>query len=195
MLRGKKPAGGSLSGRPATLALLAAALGAATLCAAAARHAPAAWAHESAVPPPSAPMTVVGTLTCGLGAESQASQANPAAQGRDVVCRFRPGTHGAAETYVGKMQGVGKSRSLFAEGTVILAVKAPAATALAPGMLQQTYSTDAAPRSAAPPLVGDRNKAVVLQPLRVEEGRVAKGRLRPDAVIVLVELKLQASPA
>ena len=152
-----------------------------------------AWARDTPVAPPAA-MAVVGTLTCGLSAENKAVDANPAAQGRDVLCRFQPGADGPVEVYVGTVQGVGKADVLFAKGAMILSVRAPAARA-APGMLQQSYSTDAAPKGAAPPLVGDRNKSIMLQPLHEQEGRVAKGELRPDALIVLMELRLRSSAA
>jgi hypothetical protein len=135
-------------------------------------------------------------LTCGFGGEAKAADdTSAAAQGRDVICQFRPGNNGAEETYVGTMQGVGKADKLFSRGAMIMAVKAPLATRIAPGMLQQTYSADATPRAAATPLVGDRNQRILLQPLNEEEGRVAKGKLQPDAIIVLIELRLQSSPA
>lgn len=140
-------------------------------------------------------MAVVGTLTCGLGGETQSGEANVLAQGREVICQFRPGDNGAEETYVGTMQGVGKSDSVFGRGAVIMAVKVPLTMSIVPGMLQQSYSADASPRNAATPLVGDRNTRILLQPLNEEEGRVAKGKLQPDGVIVLIELKLQSSPA
>ncbi len=151
-----------------------------------------AWARDTPVGPPAA-MAIVGTLTCGLSAENKAVDANPAAQGRDVLCQFQPGAEGPVEIYAGTVQGVGKADVLFAKGAVILSVRAPAARA-APGMLQQTYSADSAPKGAAPPLVGDRNKTVVLQPIHEQEGRVAKGA-KPDALIVLLELRLRSSAA
>ena len=49
--------------------------------------------------------------------------------------------------------------------------------------------------SASAPLIGETNSAIVLQPLTREEGRVAAGRIRPEAVIVMVELKLRSTPA
>lgn len=143
-------------------------------------------------PPPQATLTVLGTLSCDVAAESDA---NPAAQTRDLLCHFRPGAQGPEETYVGTMQGIGQTKRLFARGAVILNVKAPASTAIVPGMLQQAYSADAAPGAAAAALVGDRNRTIVLQPLAEEEGRVAEGKSQPDAVIIVVELTLRSSPA
>lgn len=153
-----------------------------------------AWGRDTPVSPPGT-MAVVGTLTCGLGAEAQSGEASAAAQGREIRCQFRPGDNGAEEIYVGTLQGVGKSDSLFGSGAVIMAVKAPMSMTISPGMLQQVYSADAARRSASAPLVGDRNTRILLQPLNEEEGRVARGKQQPDGVIVLIELKLQSSPA
>src|SRR5262245_45624995 len=72
------------------------------------------------------PVIVLGTLTCTVGGEAQS--ANPAAQGRDVICHFRPGSDGAEEVYVGTMQGVGQAKTVFGRGAVMLAVKVPAST-------------------------------------------------------------------
>lgn len=151
------------------------------------------WARANPSAPPAA-MAVVGTLTCGLGAESKTGDANLAAQGREVLCRFQPGEQGPEEFYSGTVQGVGKADTLFSKGAVILSVRAPMPHA-APGMLQQTYSADASPKGAAPPLVGDRDKSIILQPLNEEAGRVSSGKVRPDALIVLLELKLKSSAA
>ena len=138
-------------------------------------------------------MTAVGTLTCSLGAENK-SGINPAAQGREVLCRFLPNGDAPTETYVGTVQGVGKADALFAGGAILLSVRAPSA-GTAPGMLQQSYSIDAAPKGTSPPLVGSRTTNIVLQPLKEEVGRVARGDVTPDSMIVLLELRLQSSSA
>jgi Protein of unknown function (DUF992) len=138
-------------------------------------------------------LTELGVLTCGLAV---ATDASPASQGRDVLCHFRLGRHGSEETYAGTMQGVGQTEALYRRGVVMLAVKAPAATSVRPGMLQQAYSAgEASPASAAAPLIGETNSMIVLQPLTEEEGRVAVGKMRSDAIIIMVELKLRSSPA
>lgn len=94
------------------------------------------------------------------------------------------------------MQGVGKAELLFGKGAVLLSVKAPQSTKIAPGLLTQSYAVDAAVSgSAFAPLIGDRRRLIVLQPLMEQEGRVAEGKSQPDAVIILVELKLQSTPA
>lgn len=139
----------------------------------------------------SAPV-VVGYLTCTIAAETGTLTAG---QGRDGICTFRPGRHGPEETYIGTMQGAGASKALFDKGTVMLAVKASPETELRPGLLQQDYAAEAGGASAAAvPLVGANDKSIVLQPLNEVEGRVAAGKsLTPDAVLVLIELKLAAT--
>ena len=143
------------------------------------------------------PSTVLGTLTCSLtGEDEDTPSATAVGKGREVLCEFLPGQNGPRETYVGSAQGVGKTGLLFGRGAVILSVKGPSASKLAPGMLTQSYAVDAGTSgNALSPLVGERDKSIMLQPLAEEEGRVAKGKTQPEAVLILVELKLQASPA
>jgi hypothetical protein len=135
--------------------------------------------------------TTLGTLTCSLSA------ANPDALERDALCRFRPGSHGADETYSGIVKGAGRLSDLFGTGTIIIEVKGSVSTGLKPGMLQQSYSADAARGSiaAAAPLTGETNNSIVLQPMDEEVGRVAEGKVRPDAMIMQVDLKLRSSPS
>ena len=138
-------------------------------------------------------VTTLGTLTCSLGGEPDTKAVG---QGRNLLCRFRPGGQGAEETYVGSLQGVGQTAALFGRGTLMLTVKGPAATEFAPGLLQQTYEADAASSGAVPaPLIGTRNKSIVLQPLIEEEGRVAAGKTQPESIVIVVELKLESTPA
>jgi hypothetical protein len=153
----------------------------------------AALARDTPIGPP-ATMAALGTLSCDLGAESKSGHSNPVAQGRDVICRFLPNGEAPTETYVGTVQGVGKADALFAGGAILLSVRAPS-TGTAPGMLQQSYSVDASPKGASPPLVGSRGTNIVLQPLKEEIGRVERGDNSPDSMIVLLELKLSASSA
>lgn len=137
-------------------------------------------------------LITLGTLTCSLG---EGAGAIPAAQVRDILCRFTPGRLGSEETYAGTMQSVGQAEALFGAGTVMLEVKGPAALGIVPGLLQQAYAAESSPVSAAAPLFGETNSAIALQPLTREEGRVAAGRTRPEAAIVMVELKLRSTPA
>jgi hypothetical protein len=134
-------------------------------------------------------VVVLGTLTCSL-------VGSPSDTARNVRCAFLPGDHGPEETYVGAVQGIGKTQLLFGKGTVMLAVKGPASTRLAPGLLTQRYSVDAAAGgNGMAPLAGERTKDIMLQPLAEEEGRVEKGKSQPDAVLISVDLELQASSA
>jgi Protein of unknown function (DUF992) len=153
-----------------------------------------AWAGVcgAAQVPPKAPddrVTELGTLTCSLiGATSPT--------GRDVLCEFHPGQQGPVETYVGSAQAIGQTKLLFGRGAVILAVKGPASTNLSSGLLTQRYAVDAAASgNGLAPLVGERNKSIMLQPLAEEDGRVASGKSQAEAVLMVVELELQASPA
>ncbi len=141
---------------------------------------------------PQDPITEIGTLSCTLIGEGDGASAGV---GRDMLCRFQVGTSGPEEVYVGSVQGVGKSELLFGRGAVLLSVKAPQSTRVTPGMLAQSYAVDAAASSAFAPLIGDQRRVIVLQPLMEQEGRVAEGRTQPDAVIILVELRLQSTPA
>lgn len=152
------------------------------------------WGPASAVQAPiQEAVIVLGTLTCTMGSEPET---NSIGQGRNVLCRFRPGSQGAEETYAGSMQGVGKTQTLFGRGTVMLAVKGPASTVIAPGLLQQAYEADATTSGAnSAPLIGSRNRSIVLQSLMEEEGRVAGGKIQSDAVVILIELKLEATAA
>jgi hypothetical protein len=138
-------------------------------------------------------LTTLGTLTCSLSDGADASQT---AQVRDIVCRFRAGSLGSEEIYAGTMQSLGQAEALFGRGTVMLEVRGAATVVVAPGLLQQAYAADAsAAVSAATPLIGETNPAIVLQPLTREEGRVAAGRIRPEAAIIMVELKLESTAA
>jgi hypothetical protein len=150
-------------------------------------------AEQKPTADPDDPLTELGTLTCSLLGEGQGATMGV---GRDVICKFQPGPRGAEETYTGSVQGVGKAEIVFGTGAVLLSVKGPASTEVTPGLLSQTYAVDAtASGSAMAPLIGDKNKYIMLQPMAEQEGRVAAGKTQPDAVIILVELKLQSTPA
>jgi hypothetical protein len=144
------------------------------------------------VPPPDEALAELGILTCSLVGTEDA----PGAQSRDMLCRFRPGRRGNEETYAGSVQSIGQARTLYRMGTLMLAVRGPASTKIVPGLLQQTYSAEGSPaNAAAAPLIGKTNRAIILQPLLEEGGRVAAGKTRPDATIITVELRLKSSPA
>jgi uncharacterized protein DUF992 len=152
-----------------------------------------AGAAQKSITGPEDQMTILGTLTCSLTGEADGVSSGI---GRDMLCRFQPGQQGPEETYVGSVQGVGKGELLFGTGAVLLSIKGPSSTEATPGMLTQTYAVDAGASGGAPaPLIGEKNKLIVLQPLAEQEGRVAQGKTQPDAVIIRVELILQSTPA
>ena len=148
-------------------------------------------AEQKPTTSPNDPLTELGTLTCSLMGEGEGASSGV---GRDMICRFQPGHRGAEEVYTGSVQGVGKAELMFGRGAVLLTIKGPTSTEMAPGMLTQTYVVDAgASGSASAPLVGEKNNLIVLQPLAEQEGRVAAGKTQPDAVIIRVELTLQST--
>lgn len=150
-------------------------------------------AEQKPTAAPDDPMTTIGTLTCNLTGEGDGASSGV---GREMICRFQPGMQGPVEVYTGSVQGVGKADLLFGKGAMLLAVKAPRSTKIAPGLLAQSYAVDAAASgSAFAPLIGDKKKLIVLQPQMEQEGRVAEGKSQPEAVIIVVELKLQSTPA
>lgn len=150
-------------------------------------------AAQKPITGPEDQMIVLGTLTCSLTGEAEGVSSG---MGRDMLCTFQPGHRGPEETYVGSVQGVGRGELLFGTGSVLLSIKGPASMEATPGMLTQTYAVDAGASGGAPaPLIGERNKQIVLQPLAEQEGRVAEGKTQPDAVIIRVELTLQSTPA
>jgi len=150
-------------------------------------------AAQKSITGPEDAMTILGTLTCSLIGEGEGASSGV---GRDMICEFQPGQQGPGEVYTGSVQGVGQADLLFGRGAVLLSVKGPASSDVTPGMLTQTYAVDAGASGGAPaPLIGERNKLIVLQPLAELEGRVAAGKTQPDAVIIRVELVLQSTPA
>jgi hypothetical protein len=158
------------------------------------------WASDGAIGEgarPGGTPFVVGELTCAVIGNAADADPSGAAQGREVSCRFRPGLSGAEETYAGTLQGAGRVDKLFGRGVVMLVVKQHGSGTARPGMLAQSFSAEAAARAGRPgPLTGDRNNAVILQPLieRDAEDGATKGRAA-DALIVLLELRLEASAA
>lgn len=155
----------------------------------------ASWASAAQKPltGPEHQMVVLGSLTCNLTGEGDGASSGV---GREMICKYQPGQRGPEEEYRGSIQGVGQADQLFGKGAVLLSVKGPSSTDATPGMLAQTYAVDAGASGGAPaPLIGEKNKLIVLQPLTEQEGRVAEGKTQPDAVIIRVELMLQSTPA
>lgn len=153
----------------------------------------ATGAEQRPTPDRDDPVEEVGTLECSLIGKSDGTSTGI---GQNVTCVFRPGYAGPMETYTGSVQGVGKTDLLFGRGSVLLVVKAPMSTTMRPGLLAQRYTADAAASgSAAPPLFGDQNKLIVMYPLMEQPGRVSEGKMQPDAIIIVVELSLESTPA
>ena len=152
----------------------------------------AAWAGE--VSAAQAPREI-GLLTCSVGQESK-SEPGDQGQGREVMCRFRPENSGAEETYSGTLQIVDQAKEMERTRTIMFVVRGVAAGTPAPGLLQQTYAAEAA---GAPdkqgPLVGQKSSVVLrLSPEGREEPSMALGKAN-RAMILLVDLKLQVTPA
>jgi hypothetical protein len=138
----------------------------------------------------------LGTLTCTV---APSTSARPIEQGqaRDVLCQFRPGNKGAEETYVGTLQFVGQEAQLANKGVAMFVVKAPPTTKIAPGLLQQKYSTEgAAARDRNAPLSGNEDNSIILQSATEHADRPNLALGQPPPVMILsLELKLQATPA
>ena len=140
----------------------------------------------------------VGVLACSL------SQSGPVERGRggvevqlrDLLCVFKQRS-GAEETYTGKLLGV-SAGAAYTGALLWLAKAPPVATPPAPGLLQQSYSSDAkAPADQIPALIGDANADIVLQSMGdSNKGNISTPEKRPagDFVILEVELKLKSTP-
>ena len=139
---------------------------------------------------------VVGSLTCQID-PGTSTDTTEVGEGRDVLCHFRPGTRGPEETYIGTIHAVGQVKTVFGKGTIMLAVRSPIAGDATPGMLAQGYSAEATRAiGGSALLIGDKNKALLLQPILDTEGRVAAGKSNvPEAAIIGIELRLLASAA
>ena len=139
----------------------------------------------------------VGVLVCSFSESGrvETGRAGVEVQVRDLLCVFKL-RGGTEETYTGKLLGV----SLAAEynGTLLWLVKTlTAATPPAPGLLQQSYASDAkAPADQNLALIGDANSDIVLQSMGDgRKGNVGAPEKPPaaDFVILGVELKLKST--
>jgi Protein of unknown function (DUF992) len=138
----------------------------------------------------------VGTLTCSLAPEAQATPSEPG-QGRAALCHFRPGDKGAEETYVGTFQFIGQEKLSAGSRTIMLVVKAPVSKKITVALLEQSYSADASTGAGKQsPLVGSKDSSVVLQSetTHSEQPTMALGQPMP-ALIIIADLKLRSSPA
>jgi len=138
----------------------------------------------------------IGNLTCSL-AEQSASPDSEAGvgQARDMLCTFKPAQRGAEETYTGILQSAGDERPLD-KGVLMWTVRAPAATELQPGLLQQSFTVDAATAAnQIAPLVGEKSP-IVLQAAKKEMQQAPNtDSAKPTTVIISIVLKLKTSPA
>jgi hypothetical protein len=137
----------------------------------------------------------IGVLTCSLGQERKAGPADQG-QGREIFCRFRPGINGPEETYAGTLQVIDQAKEMGEVQTIMFVVRGSTGAKLGPGLLQQTYAAEAA---GAPdkqgPLIGQRTSVVLrLSSEAGDQPSMALGAGR-RAMIMLVDLKLQAAPA
>ena len=139
----------------------------------------------------------IGFLTCSLSDRRGEDQSEAAIeQRRHMLCSFAPSAGGADETYSGTYQSVGRDQQLLDKGTMIWMVRGTAATEMSPGLLQQTYAADPAAASVElAPLLGETNKAIILQALIHSEQQDAIGKQASAAnvTIVFVALKLRSS--
>ena len=138
----------------------------------------------------------VGTLTCSLAPEAQATPSEPG-QGRAALCHFRPGDKGAEETYVGTFQFIGQEKPSAGSRTIMLVVKVPVSKKITVALLEQSYSADASTGAGKQsPLVGSRDSSVVLQSEATQSDgpTMALGQPMP-ALIIIADLKLRSSPA
>ena len=97
----------------------------------------------------------IGNLTCSLAGQSGSPDTEAGVgQARDMLCTFKPAARGAEETYTGTLQSAGDERPLD-KGVLMWTVRGPAATEIQPGLLQQSFTVDAAAAAnQIAPLVG-----------------------------------------
>jgi Protein of unknown function (DUF992) len=138
----------------------------------------------------------IGNLTCSVA--EQSGSANPElgiGQARELLCTFKPSMRGGEETYTGTLQSAGDERP-FDKGVLMWTVKAPAATKVQPGLLQQSFAADAATASnQIAPLIGEK-VPIMLQAAK-KEMQQAPGTesAKPTTVIISIVLKLKSTPA
>jgi hypothetical protein len=150
----------------------------------------------------------IGLLTCNLaltGEDQPASLTEPMSQTRDALCSFRPSNSGPEEHYVGTVQSFGQDREPLYNGTMIFVVKSDPNIDISPGMLQQSYTVEAASGTtgrAPAPLTGDTNRRLVLQSIAEKEAPdddaqqpSNKKTEAPEFTVGLVVLKLKSTAA
>src|SRR5262245_7038176 len=139
----------------------------------------------------------IGNLTCSLAEQSGSPDTEGGiGQARDMLCTFKPAPRGAEETYTGTLQSAGDERP-FGKGVLMWTVKAPAATEIQPGLLQQSFTVDAGvAANQIAPLIGEKSP-IVLQAAKKEMQQATPNTesAKPTTVIISIVLKLKSSPA
>jgi hypothetical protein len=138
----------------------------------------------------------IGNLTCSLAEQSGSPDTEAGiGQARDMLCTFKPAARGAEETYTGTLQSAGDERP-FDKGVLMWTVKGPAATEIQPGLLQQSFTVDAATAAnQIAPLVGEKSP-IVLQAAKKEMQQAPESdSAKPTTVIISIVLKLKTSSA
>jgi hypothetical protein len=138
----------------------------------------------------------IGNLTCSLAEQSGSPDTEAGiGQARDMLCTFKPAARGAEETYTGILQSAGDERP-FDKGVLMWTVKGPAATEIQPGLLQQSFTMDAAAAAnQIAPLIGERNPIVLLAAKKEMQQVPDADSAKPTTVIITIVLKLKSSPA
>lgn len=140
----------------------------------------------------------IGVLTCTLGEPGEAlpSTASLTGQTRNAFCTFKPKS-GADETYAGKIQGVSISQNH--RGALIWVVRHASRTAVEPGLLQQSYTSDRnTPTDQEPPMMGEANADIALHTMadKSQGSASTTGKATLNGYVILsLELKLKSSSA
>jgi hypothetical protein len=114
-----------------------------------------------------------------------------------MICIFRPSNSGPEEVYAGAFQAIGEDQQPSHELAMIWIVKGSRGMPQTAGLLQQVYAADrSAPSPHPPPLIGEKNSAIVLQTLADAQAlNGADKQSHASGIIVLVALKLLSSLA
>jgi hypothetical protein len=138
----------------------------------------------------------VGLLSCNVSGQVEADTGHvtAVAPSRQVQCAFTA-KNGAEETYMGEVQVA--NPTIGGQRTLLWSVKAPSATPVPPGFLQQTYAADPkTPAGQVPDIIGQVNSSVILQSMtEKKEGSASAGEKAPPVgfAVLGLELKLKST--
>jgi hypothetical protein len=142
--------------------------------------------------------TDIGLLTCSLAASGEADGGADVAAMllvKKMLCTFRPNNSGPEETYTGAYESVDQDHQPAGGRVMIWIVKSTAETKRSAGLLQQAYAMDRTASSRhPPPLIGETNSTIVLQPMTDAQAQAAADKQPMSSIIVLVALELWSSP-